>query len=203
MQLLDSYLPVFKQVLHITGGNELTDYEQSRQLCIKLFEKAEQDAALQDTCGDEKEAARIAVIAWLDEAILSSDIPWRHHWRSELLQRKYLNITTAGELFFTQLEKLNPAYGQARKVFLFCLQQGFQGQYSTSEDKQPLHIVIEEQRKLCLPEKWQKWPNEAEIMPERMPKSTSISQRLRPLLLAALGVFLLYSILFFALYDMS
>ncbi|SQA96948.1 Uncharacterised protein [Cedecea neteri] len=48
MQLLDSYLPVFKQVLHITGGEDLTDYEPSRQLCITLFEKAEQEAALQD-----------------------------------------------------------------------------------------------------------------------------------------------------------
>ncbi|ATF93815.1 DotU family type IV/VI secretion system protein [Cedecea neteri] len=203
MQLLDSYLPVFKQVLHITGGEDLTDYEPSRQLCITLFEKAEQEAALQDASADEKEAARIAVIAWLDEAILSSELPWRHHWRSELLQRKYLNITTAGELFFIQLEKLNPAYDEARKVFLFCLQQGFQGQYSTSEDKQPLHTVIEAQRTICLPEQWQKWPNEAEIMPERIPKSTSMSQRLRPLLLAALGVSLLYSILFFALYNMS
>lgn len=203
MQFLDSYLPVFKQVLHITGGEDPTDYEPSRQLCIALFEKAEQEAALQDACADEKEAARIAVIAWLDEAILSSELPWRHHWRSELLQRKYLNITTAGELFFTQLEKLDAAYDEARKVFLFCLQQGFQGQYSTSEDKQQLHAVIEAQRTICLPEQWQKWPNEAEIMPERIPKSTSMSQRLRPLLIAALGIFLLYSILFFALYNMS
>ncbi|SQA96949.1 Uncharacterized protein conserved in bacteria [Cedecea neteri] len=49
---------------------------------------------------DEKEAARIAVIAWLDEAILSSELPWRHHWRSELLQRKYLEYHDGGRAFF-------------------------------------------------------------------------------------------------------
>jgi len=202
MPLLDSYLPVFKQVLHMTAAPAMfDDYPQSRQTCINILDHAIREAAQQDVGEEEKEAAQVAVIAWLDETVLCSMLTWRHRWQCELLQRKYLNITVAGEYFFTCLSQLDPAHVQARKVFLFCLQQGFHGQYSSPDDRQTLEQEIAEQRRLCLPEAWQTWPNEAAIVPAPFIPAGTVTQHLRPLMSTAIGILLLYTILYFSLYH--
>lgn len=202
ISLLDCYLPVFKQVLRMTGEPEtFTDYAECRQGCIGRLEQAIHDTDRLDTCDDEKMAARVAVIAWLDETVLRSTLPWRRRWQSELLQRKYLDLTVAGERFFTLLAQLDPAHKQAREVFLFCLQQGFHGQYSTADSQPALQSVIAEQRSLCLPEAWQTWPNDAELVPDQVVPTGMISQRLRALLTMTASVVSLYAILFFLLYH--
>lgn len=200
MLLLDCFLPVFKQVLRMTGESEtFTDYDESRLRCIGLLETAIHEAGRLDISKEEKDAALVAVIAWLDETVLRSALPWRQRWQSELLQRKYLDITVAGERFFTLLTQLEPTHEQAREVFLFCLQHGFQGQYSTPDSQAALQAVITEQRNLCLPAAWQQWPNDAEIIPESHACAGTISQRLRPLLCMTASVVLLYAALFFLL----
>ncbi|NIF32453.1 DotU family type IV/VI secretion system protein [Enterobacter sp. Cy-643] len=202
MTLLDIYLPIFKTVLQIKSTpSAFEDYEHSRQLCIDLLEQATCESAQHDVSEEEKEAARVAVIAWLDETILRSSLPWRQRWQKELLQRKYLNITTAGEFFFTVLEQLSPQYRQARKVFLFCLQQGFQGQLGSVDDPLPLQSVIAEQRSLCLPEAWQNWPNDAPLVSIRTPTKEAMTQNLRPLLSLTVCVGLLYVALFIFLHN--
>ncbi|KJX01429.1 type IV secretion protein DotU [Enterobacter roggenkampii] len=200
MALLDHYLPVFKQILQMTGNPEqYEDYEKSRHDCIVLLEQATDNARQQDVGEEEKEAARVAVIAWLDETILRSDLSWRQSWQGELLQRKYLNITVAGELFFTRLNQLDPLHIQAREIFLFCLQQGFQGQYSSPDDKSALKAVISGQRQLCLPEAWQTWPNDAAIVPIPPAPENNLTRRLAPVLTLFAGIVLQYVFLYFYL----
>ncbi|CNK96942.1 Uncharacterized protein conserved in bacteria [Yersinia enterocolitica] len=202
MALLDHYLPVFKQVLQMTGNPvQYEDYEQSRQTCAALLEQAIDEGKQQDVSEEEKEAAQVAVIAWLDETVLRSALSWRQRWQGELLQRKYLNITVAGERFFMLLSQLDPLYVQAREVFLFCLQQGFQGQYSSSDDQPALKAVIIEQRHLCLPEAWQTWPNDAEIVPQLTAPADTLTRRLSPMLALFAGIALQYTFLFFFLFH--
>lgn len=202
MELLDRYLPVFKHVLEMFGDpTRFEDYEKSRQTCVFLLEQAIDEAGQLDISEEEKEAARVAVIAWMDETVLCSALPWRQHWQSELLQRKYLNITVAGECFFTLLSQLDPAHEQARTVFLFCLQQGFHGQYSSPDDRHALQAIIVEQRSLCLPDGWQRWPNEAAIVPCAPAPIGTMTQRLRPLLTWTVSITLLYAILYSFLHS--
>ncbi|EPL4526980.1 DotU family type IV/VI secretion system protein [Enterobacter asburiae] len=202
MRLIDCYIPVFKQIIHITG-NQATfeNYNDCRQHCITVLNHAIHMAGELDVSEDEKEAARTAVIAWIDETILCSTLPWRQHWQVELLQRKYLNINVAGEHFFTQLSRLSPTHDQARTVFLFCLQQGFCGQYSRPDDQPALLEVIAQQRKLCLPDDWLNWPNEATITPDTpaLPEHRSI--RRRPLLTLSVAIVLLYGSLYLFLHH--
>ncbi|EMF07038.1 DotU family type IV/VI secretion system protein [Serratia marcescens] len=202
MELLDRYLPVFKQVLQMIGDpSQFDDYEQSRQTCICQLEQATYEAEHLDVSKEEKEAAQVAIIAWLDETVLRSSLSWRQRWQSELLQRKYLKITIAGEHFFTLLNQLEPCHKQARKVFLFCLQQGFQGQYNSPDDQPALQAVIDEQRNLCLPKMWQQWPNDAVIVPGLPAPAVTTTQRQRPLLSMTAGVALLYAVLYFILHH--
>ncbi|PIJ48251.1 type IV secretion protein DotU [Erwinia sp. OLTSP20] len=202
MTLLDSYIPVFKQVIQITGDPQrFSEYEASRQTCITLFEQASESASKLPVSKAEISAASMAVIAWLDEMILCSTLPWRKRWQGEPLQRKFLNTTLAGEKFFTLMAQLDPPHHQAREVFLFCLQQGFHGQYATLEDRPALQALIEEQRRLCLPEAWLYWPNEALIIPELPVPVQSVTQRLRPILTMLFAVVVTYAALYFSLND--
>lgn len=200
MTLLDHYLTVFKKILHMSDSpTYFENYEQSRQTCVSLLEQAIHEADQLDISEEEKGAARVAVIAWLDETVLCSALPWRQRWQNELLQRKYLNITVAGEYFFTLLEQLEVHHKQAREVFLFCLQHGFHGQYSSPNDRSTLQAVIIEQRSLCLPDAWQRWPNDAAIVPYQIETKGTIRQRLRPLWTLIVVVTLLYATLYFFL----
>lgn len=202
MTLLDAYLPVFKQVLQMAGDPALFDnYEQSRQSCVSLLEQAFYVVREQNISEEEKDAAQVAAIAWLDETVLRSALPWRQRWQGELLQRKYLHISVAGERFFTLLNQLVPAHVQARPVFLFCLQQGFRGQFSAPDDEPALQAVIHEQRCLCLPDAWQTWPNETPVTPILPAPAAAMTQHLRPLLTLSTGVVLLYTALFFLLHH--
>lgn len=202
MELLECYLPVFRRVTEmISDPQQFTDYEQSRRGCTDTLEQARQSANLLDVSEEEKEASHLAVVAWVDESILRSGLPWRQHWQGELLQRKYLQTTVAGELFFTQLAQLSPSQQQAHKVFLFCLQNGFQGQYSTDDDIPALQTVIEIQRSHCLPEKWLHWPNDMAITPPSPSQPVAQELRKSSFLNMAIGISLLYGMLFFILYH--
>jgi type VI secretion system protein ImpK len=196
-------MPVFKLVMHITHSattSEVTDYETGRQRCIELLEQAMNDAASQDVSEEEQKAACLAAVAWLDETILCSELPWRHLWRGELLQRRYLDITVAGERFFSCLAQLEPSSQQAYKVFLFCLQNGFHGQYSTPDNQPDLQLVIDKLRQWCLPQDWQSWPNDAALTPYTVNRTAPLPLKKRPVLGGVIGMFLLYGMLFFLLH---
>lgn len=166
MELLDSYLPVFKLSLNMVNNpDDFADYDESRNTLIKTLVDVFIDVDQCETEKEEKEAAYFAVIAWLDEIILCSGLPWRQQWQGELLQRIYLNTTVAGSLFYDRLQTLDSKYLQARRVFLFCLQNGFHGKYGTVADRSDLLDLIKDLRQKCLPECWMTWPGDAPIVP--------------------------------------
>ncbi len=201
-ELLDCYLPVFRLVLDmIAEPASYPDYADARQESLVRLERAMQHASQQDLSEEEKAAAQFAVIAWVDEVVLCSTLPWRYRWQSELLQRKYLDMTVAGERFFTCLAQLDPAHQQARKVFLFCLQNGFHGQYSAPDDDSALQAVITQQRTLCLPETWQAWPNNSAITPTTCGHAVATPLHKRLLLRTAVTLLLLYGFLLLLLYH--
>lgn len=202
MTLLDCYLPVFKHILSMTASPaQFEDYDTSRHDSIATLERAMLATGELDTDEEEKALAQTAVIAWIDETILRSSLPWRQLWQSEPLQRKYLNISIAGERFFTLLAQLDPVFEQARTVYLFCLQQGFRGQYTTADDEVALQEVIAKQRQLCLPDAWQTWPNTAPVTPNTTHEPSTISIHRRSLLSMFAAVLLLYGALYLFLYH--
>lgn len=200
MSLLEYYLPVFRRILWIVGQPErFEDYLSTRQSCIELFESANLLIQQMEIEIEQKQAAELAVIAWMDEQILCSTLPWRSLWQGEPLQLKYFNITVAGERFFELLQQLEPLTNDAREVFLFCLQHGFHGQYSGPECQIKLQNTIQEQRGYCLPESWQAWPNDEPIVPLSFRTEQVVAQRLNPLLITATCLMVVYIMLYFSL----
>lgn len=206
--ILEYFLPVFKLVLKIVNSpEEYCNYEDCRETCINTLERSigliEQNGINQDAL----KCAKFAVISWIDETILRSQLSWIMKWQGGLLQRKYLNINTAGEQFFDILIELKTKSSQdpqdlhVKEVFLFCLEHGFCGKYSSPEDTHLLEGITIELRNSCLNFDWRVWPNEASITPLQVITSETKQKSMIPLMIFSIEIILLYLFLYILLYK--
>ena len=74
-----------------------------------------------------------AMAAYADEAILTSQLPFRQQWADQPLQLAYFNENAAGEEFYTRLETLRrgatPEVADVLESYYLCLSLGFKGRY--------------------------------------------------------------------------
>lgn len=76
-----------------------------------------------------------AVVAFLDEVILTSDDPARHVWAKKTLNVEMFGEAVAGEIFFDRLDSYrkrvdSPALADLLEAYLLCLLLGFEGRYA-------------------------------------------------------------------------
>lgn len=204
MKLLNSYLPVFRFIISSAlHPNPEMDYDDFRQKCISCLEKAVTNAESIKCTDRECDDALLAVVVWLDEFMIRSTLPYKMRWLSELIQHRYFQIVTGGTAFFEYLNRIPDSQQSARYVFLFCLQQGFQGQFA-GQNATRLNQIIQRQRQLCLPESWTSWPNDAELIPSVINKNeVKLSIWHKPLWLCAGGTGIIYLLTFLILFFYS
>src|SRR5689334_2372670 len=94
------------------------------------------DALLADAAkaGFASEDARLmayAVVALLDEIVMSRQGALREHWSANPLQLVYFKENSAGENFFAHLDRVrnDPSRGDVLRVFYLVLLFGFQGKH--------------------------------------------------------------------------
>ena len=79
---------------------------------------------------DPRGYAQYAVVALVDETVMSSTWPGAEQWRREPLQVHYYDNLLAGEQFFVRLDELRgDADADLLEVYFLCLCAGFQGRY--------------------------------------------------------------------------
>lgn len=78
------------------------------------------------------EAARYAIVAFIDEQLFKAPWAGRQEWMLEPLQLVYFNENTAGEGFFTRLDALerDPSRVHVLEIYYLCLTLGFLGRYA-------------------------------------------------------------------------
>ena len=195
MRLLDCYLPIFKLASLVAQQPEdFADYDAFRKLCITRLEQAVHEAEQHEMSDFERDQAFFAVVVWLDETVLCSALLFAQNWRTDLLQRKYFQTSIGGETFFVKLSQLKEEHKQARCVFLFCLQSGFNGKYSAAQERSALSSLIKQQRHLCLPKEWLLWPNDAQLTQVSFRKRSLASSKYS-FTLAVLGLAVMYATL--------
>lgn len=90
-----------------------------------------------------------ALVAFADEAVLTSQHPARAAWAEQPLQLAYFNENSAGEEFYNRLDGVRKAGGpQAADVlesFYLCLSLGFRGRYVGSPRLEKLRKSVMEQ----------------------------------------------------------
>jgi type VI secretion system protein ImpK len=90
-----------------------------------------------------------AMVAFADEMILSSTLPFRSAWSDQPLQLTYFNENAAGEEFFTRLEnarrKRDVAVDDVLESYYLCLSLGFKGRYGGSPKREKQRRTLMEQ----------------------------------------------------------
>ncbi len=82
--------------------------------------------------------ARYAVVAFIDDRILRSNLTGRVAWMNQPLQLQLYNEFSAGENFFVRMRALIEAgESQALEIYYLCLALGFVGAAGAAERSQP------------------------------------------------------------------
>jgi type VI secretion system protein ImpK len=99
-----------------------------------LLKKAAQEAAERGYTGEDTRVATFAVVALLDETVLSLGNPVFHDWQRAPLAVELYGMGVAGEIFFSSLDRLlarknSSTLADLLEVYYLCLLLGFGGRY--------------------------------------------------------------------------
>lgn len=141
MRLVDCYIDVLAYTtLWLRRPGE--DYDGFRGRVLTLLGESKTRALTAGFTADEYQNALFAVVAWIDEAVMTTpDWPGTARWRKELLQNAYFQTGRAGIEFFTRLEQLVAHQQAVREVYYFCLMLGFKGRYVTRAQERALDDI--------------------------------------------------------------
>jgi type VI secretion system protein ImpK len=141
VRLVDCYIDVLAYTtLWLRRPGE--DYDGFRARVLSLLGESKTRALSAGFTPEEYQNALFAVVAWIDEAVMTTpDWPGTARWRKELLQHSYFATGRAGIEFFTRLEQLVAHQQSVREVYYFCLMLGFKGRYVTRAQERELDEI--------------------------------------------------------------
>jgi type VI secretion system protein ImpK len=107
---------------------------------------AEQDAIARGYNQEDIRRVTFAMVAFLDESVLSCRNPVFADWPRLPLQAELYGHQLAGEVLFQELEKIlargdSPEVADVLEVFYLCLALGFQGRYAAG-GRGDLHSIM-------------------------------------------------------------
>ncbi len=149
MRLMDCFSKALaatvQHVADIKNG-ENHDYDHVRLEIERPLSEHSTDYISGGYSEDQYNTAKYAVIAFIDEAILSLSWEHKNKWKKELLQTVHFKTVTAGKGFYDNLNSLNPvnpAEKDIREVYYYCLALGFKGKYFKNSDQSKLSEIRE------------------------------------------------------------
>lgn len=132
-RLIDAFDPLFVMVLQL---QQATDPGDGDALRARLNEQLQAAAAQARELGASEAAvadARYALVALIDEVVLTSSWPLKDGWLGRPLQLEHFNSFAAGEEFFTRLQAAragaDPHRAQLLEVFATAISVGFRGKH--------------------------------------------------------------------------
>lgn len=186
MRMIDCFIDVLayvKQLQNDIQAGQQPDYEKTRTEVEKLLaDKALVYASL-GYRREHYEKARFAVVAFIDELLMSSDWQEAQQWGGQLLQKSYYGTANAGQEFFEQLNSLtliDPADQDVREIYYYCLALGFCGRFFAPEDRSRLDSLRLENFELLAQGQKHPWDHpETLLTPEAYPPAPAGSPQYR------------------------
>lgn len=131
MRLTDIFMELLAYVTYFNKSVAVKQpsYDQVKADITRLMSDIEIRVGQADITPDDFDLARFAVVAWVDETLLSSQWQDKDRWQKESLQRLYYQTADAGEIFFDRLNTIGPHQRDVREVYYLCLAMGFKGRY--------------------------------------------------------------------------
>jgi len=139
-----AFQEIFTAIVRLRYNRQAVPNSESFRAQMKqALRVAEQESRSRGVSADDAKLAIFAVVAFLDESVLSSSNPAFANWPRLPLQAELYGHQLAGELFFQELQKVlsrNDSVETADllEVYYLCLLLGFKGRYAAGGD---LHSV--------------------------------------------------------------
>ncbi len=145
-RLSEIYSPCFALVLQLRSTDAFGEADLLRERIKRLLDKSGQEAARSGVAQEDVQLAKFAMVAFIDETILSSNWTQKDRWLARPLQLEIYDRYDAGEEFFERLEGLRSRRAQQAEileVYYLCMALGFKGRYQL-HDQERLRLIIEE-----------------------------------------------------------
>ncbi|HXX93859.1 MAG TPA: type IVB secretion system protein IcmH/DotU [Planctomycetota bacterium] len=118
--------------------------EALRQKIDEQFRALEVRARQADIPQEDLQQAKYAIVAFLDEIVLTSSWPLKEAWADKPLQLLYFNEFAAGEEFYNRIDQ----YRGARKnsvleVYYLSLSLGFRGKYVDLQGMEKKKVLMD------------------------------------------------------------
>lgn len=133
-------------ILHLRSTDNYGEESILRSKIQSILYKLENDAKNNSYHIDFIEYVKFALVAFLDETIISSNWREKDKWRANPMQFTLYQRYDAGEEFFKKLDFLKSdirTYNEVVQVYYMCMTLGFKGQYQL-HDPEKLKSLIQE-----------------------------------------------------------
>lgn len=142
--LADNASDCLMLILQLRSTNEYGDPDKLRNRIGEMFDKFERDTRGAGIDNVKISQSKFALVAFLDETIISSSWGQKDSWLSEPLQLKLFETFNAGEEFFNNLKELRERTSSNRdvlEVYYLCLTLGFKGKYQLQSPENLRRII--------------------------------------------------------------
>ncbi len=143
--LVDLCREVFLLIIQLKKNQEFGDAETLRRRIKELFDRLDRQVRNEQIEIAALQQARFALVAFIDETILSSQWSQKGVWMSRTLNSEFYGKADSGDEFFTRLNELRQrvqANADVIAVYYQCLVLGFKGRYFSKPDQ--LRIMTED-----------------------------------------------------------
>jgi type VI secretion system protein ImpK len=141
---------VFTAVVRLRYNRQaVLDADTFRAQMRQALRVAEQEARSRGSSAEDVKQVIFAVVAFLDESVLTSRNPVFVNWPRLPLQAELFGHQLAGEIFFQELQKsLNRSDSQETadllEVYYLCMLLGFKGRYAAGGDLRSVMAATQE-----------------------------------------------------------
>jgi type VI secretion system protein ImpK len=142
---------LFLIAIRMREAEELGDPEALRKLIVYYLDLFRKNCKAAGIGEDSVSDALYAIVALIDETVLSNPGECRDFWFGRSIQLDLFGDNIAGEEFFRRLQKLleQPEKKKdALEVYYLCLSLGFEGKYKIYNPEELQTIIEETGRKL-------------------------------------------------------
>ena len=132
-RLADLCSEVFAFAFGLRASKDPGSAADVKQKISNIFSEFETKARSSGFKPESIQTAKYAMVAFIDESVLSSKFPMKDEWAGSPLQLEYFNDFAAGEEFYNKLKQVRASADSDKRdllqVYFLCLTHGFKGMY--------------------------------------------------------------------------
>ena len=142
--IMDLASESFILILQLRSTNDYGDPENLKSRVYEMFERFEDNSRRAGIDNEKIKLSKFALVAFLDETIISSGWAQKDQWLSDPLQIKLFDTFNAGEEFFNHMAELRLRSSQNKdvlEIYYLCLSLGFKGKYQLQSPENLRRII--------------------------------------------------------------